>query len=223
MPETNIKAVLFDLDGTFADTAQDLAEALNFVLQQNGRPALPFSEIRPVVSNGGAALIRLGFKIEPEHPDFETHRLQLLDYYEKNIARYTRPFNGMDEVLKYLQQQQIAWGIVTNKPGWLTEPLMAALSLPTQPECVVSGDTLKTRKPHPDPLLHACKLINTSPEHTIYIGDARRDIEAGQNANMRTLVALFGYIGEDDKPELWQATDSVSRPQDIISWIQTQQ
>lgn len=222
MTDSSIKAVLFDLDGTFADTARDLAEALNFVLEQNNKQALAFSEIRPVVSNGGAALIKLGFKIEQDHPEFETYRHQLLDYYQQNIAKFTRPFSGMEEVLQYLQQQQIAWGIVTNKPAWLTDPLMAALSLPAQPQCVVSGDTLKTRKPDPGPLLHACELINTPPKHTIYIGDARRDIEAGQNANMRTLVALFGYIGEDDKPEQWQATDSVSQPQDIISWIQQQ-
>jgi len=220
MHKKNLKAVLFDLDGTFADTAQDLAEALNYVLQKNNKQTLNFNQIRPVVSNGGAALIKLGFQIEEEHPNFDTYRQQLLDYYEKNIAKFTRPFNGMDKVLNFFERQQIDWGIVTNKPAWLTDPLMSALTLPNQPQCIVSGDTLKTRKPDPGPLLHACKLINATPEHTIYIGDAKRDIEAGQNANMQTLVALFGYIGEDDSPDSWGATDSVAHPHDIIEWIQ---
>ena len=219
MQSTKLKAVLFDLDGTFADTAQDLAAALNFVLSQNNKATLSFEEIRPQVSNGGIALIKLGFKIETDHPNFEHYRQQLLDYYEKNIAKFTRPFAGMEQVLTYLEQKNIAWGIVTNKPAWLTDPLMAALSLPSKPHCVISGDTLKTRKPDPEPLLHACKLINCSPEDTIYIGDAKRDIEAGQNANMQTLVALFGYIGEDDKPLSWGATASVEQPHDIIEWI----
>lgn len=219
MSHTNLKAVLFDLDGTFADTAQDLAEALNFVLQKNGKQTLTFDEIRPVVSNGGIALIKLGFKIEQGHPQFEDYRQQLLDYYEQNIAKFTKPFDGMEAVLNYLEQQGIAWGIVTNKPAWLTDPLMAALTLPTQPLSIVSGDTLKTRKPDPEPLLHACQLMNCTPADTIYIGDAKRDIEAGQNANMQTLVALFGYIGEDDNPHAWGATDSVKHPHDIIEWI----
>lgn len=217
----NLKAVLFDLDGTFADTAQDLAEALNYVLIQNGNKPLAFEEIRPVVSNGGIALIKLGFKIEQDHPEFETYRDQLLDYYKENIAKFTKPFDGMNNVLEYLQQENITWGIVTNKPAWLTDPLMAALTLPTQPQCVVSGDTLKTRKPDPEPMLHACKLIDCSPAETIYIGDAKRDIEAGQNAKMQTLVALFGYIGEDDKPETWGATGSVNHPLEIIDWLKS--
>jgi len=214
-----LKAVLFDLDGTFADTAQDLAAALNYVLAENNQATLHFNDIRPEVSNGGIALIKLGFKIETDHPKFETYRQQLLDYYQQNIAQFTKPFDGMEQVLSYLQQHNIGWGIVTNKPAWLTDPLMDALSLPTQPLCVISGDTLSTRKPDPEPLLHACQLMNCEANETIYIGDAKRDIEAGQRANMQTLVALFGYIGEDDKPESWGATDSVSHPNDIIEWI----
>ncbi len=214
-----LKAVLFDLDGTFADTARDLAEALNFVLAKNARSTLPFETIRPVVSNGGIALIKLGFQIEPQHPSFEGYRQQLLEYYKQNIARFTRPFAGIENVLSYLKENNISWGIVTNKPSWLTDPLMAALNLPSQPHCIVSGDTLETRKPHPATLLHACELINCTPADTIYIGDAKRDIEAGQNANMQTLVALFGYIGEDDHPHTWGATDLVKQPHDIIDWI----
>ena len=219
MSDLNLKAVLFDLDGTFADTAQDLAAALNYVLETNNKPTLSFEEIRPEVSNGGNALIKLGFQIELDHPEFDSYRQQLLDYYENNIATFTLPFEGMEQVLNYFKLNNISWGIVTNKPAWLTDPLMAALILPTQPECIISGDTLKTRKPDPGPLLHACEQINCSPNDTIYIGDAKRDIEAGQNAQMQTLVALFGYIGEDDNPLSWGATDMVKQPVDIIEWI----
>lgn len=214
-----LKAVLFDLDGTFADTAQDLASALNYVLEKNAAPTLSFEEIRPEVSNGGIALIKLGFNIEPDHPKFESYRQQLLDHYQQNIAKFTRPFNGIEQVLSYLEQHNIVWGIVTNKPAWLTDPLMAALTLSSQPQCIVSGDTLKTRKPNPEPLLHACNIIGCSTDETVYIGDAERDIQAGINANMQTLVALFGYIGEDDKPLSWGATGAVDQPADIIEWI----
>ena len=216
-----LKAVLFDLDGTFADTAQDLAAALNYVLQINNQATLSFDAIRPEVSNGGIALIKLGFKIEPDHPQFETYRQQLLDYYQQNIAQHTTLFDGIEPVLSFLKQNNIAWGIVTNKPAWLTDPLMAALSLPSKPECVISGDTLATRKPDPEPLLHACKLLNCHSSDTLYIGDAQRDIQAGNNAKMQTLVALFGYIGEQDKPLSWGATDSIEAAIDIIEWIKS--
>ena len=214
-----LKAVLFDLDGTFADTAQDLAAALNYVLQNNNQSTLSFDAIRPEVSNGGIALIKLGFNIEPDHPQFETYRQQLLDYYQQNIAQHTTLFDGIEPVLQFLKQNNIAWGIVTNKPAWLTDPLMAALTLPSRPECVISGDTLATRKPDPEPLLHACKLLNCNSSDTLYIGDALRDIQAGNNAKMQTLVALFGYISEYDNPLSWGATDSVDAAIDIIEWI----
>ena len=212
-------AVLFDLDGTLLDTAPDLAAALNATLQLNKRDALPFESIRPVVSHGGRALIELGFGIDPQHPDFEPLRKQLLDLYEANIAVHTRLFPGMDEVLDTLEQRGIRWGIVTNKPAWLTEPLLDALALGSRAACIVSGDTLKERKPHPAPLLHACKLAGCQPEETLYVGDAERDIEAGRNAGMRTLVALFGYLMEHDRPQDWGADGLIEQPVDIFQHL----
>ena len=213
------RTVLFDLDGTLLDTAPDLAAALNATLQLNERAALPFETIRPVVSHGGRALIELGFGIDPQHPDFEPLRKQLLDLYQANIAVHTALFPGMADVLDELENRGIRWGVVTNKPGWLTEPLLDALDLGSRAACIVSGDTLKERKPHPAPLLHACKLAGCQPEQTLYVGDAERDIEAGRNAGMHTLVALFGYLMEHDRPENWGADALIEQPADILDHV----
>jgi phosphoglycolate phosphatase len=214
-----IQTVLFDLDGTLLDTAPDLANALNAVLRNNNRSPLPFDQIRPVVSHGGRALIELGFKLGPDHPDFAPLKRQLLDYYEAHIAEQTTLFPGMSEVLNSIEQRGFNWGVVTNKPAWLTEPLMDALDLSQRAATIVSGDTLNECKPHPAPLLHACKLVDSQPENCLYVGDAERDIRAGHNAGMPTLVAMFGYLMKDDKPETWGATALIQQPSDILGWI----
>lgn len=214
-----IKTVLFDLDGTLADTAPDLAYALNETLKQNQKAPLPFETIRPVVSHGGIALIKLGFNIEPEHPEFESLRQQLLDIYIDNIANQTVLFEGMDELLQQLEQRNILWGVVTNKPGWLTDPLMDALSLSQRAACIVSGDTLAERKPHPAPVLYACEQTGSLPHECLYVGDAQRDIEAGNRAGLITLAALFGYIQDNDDPAQWQATAMIDHPLDVLGWL----
>ena len=217
----SIKTVLFDLDGTLLDTAPDLAAALNTVLGENNRDPLPYETIRGVVSHGGVALIKLGFRIDELDPDFEALRQRLLAIYRENLSRLTRLFPGMDEVLERLEQNGLNWGIVTNKPGWLTEPLLADLGLLERAACVVSGDTLKERKPHPAPMLHACKLARSTPQQCVYIGDAQRDIEAGRNASMHTLVALFGYFLEDDRPHEWLADGLLEQPRDLLAWLES--
>lgn len=214
-----IRTVLFDLDGTLLDTAPDLADALNRVLEQNGRQTLPYENIRPVVSHGGIALIELGFGLVPGDPAFDNLRTQLLNIYRDNISRKTRPFPGITEVLESLEGRGINWGIVTNKPGWLTDPLLRDLGLYERAACVVSGDTLSERKPHPAPMLHACIQAGSQPAQCVYIGDARRDIEAGKNAGMHTLVALFGYIGADDDTDTWQADAAISTPDALLTWL----
>lgn len=221
MSKAPIKTVLFDLDGTFADTAPDLADALNRTLIANAREALPFDQIRPVVSHGGRALIELGFGIRDNDPDFEPLRQQLLEYYKADIARHTQLFPGILELLTVLERDGLHWGIVTNKPAWLTEPLLTSLALPLAPCCVVSGDTLPQRKPDPAPLLHACHMCNSEPAQCIYVGDAERDIVAGRRAGMLTLVARYGYIGNDDDPSQWQADGYIDQPGAIYPWIST--
>lgn len=215
-----IDTVLFDLDGTLLDTAPDLANALNAVLLDNGREPLPFARIRPVVSHGGAALIHLGFGIAPEHSDYASLREQLLAHYLAHIADETRLFAGMEAVLDSLETRGLRWGVVTNKPAWLTLPLLEALELGARAAGVVSGDTLAQCKPHPAPLLHACTLIGTRAQHSLYVGDAERDIQAGHRAGMRTLVALFGYLLDTDDPASWGADALIWEPGEILDWLE---
>jgi phosphoglycolate phosphatase len=219
VPAAQFQSILFDLDGTLLDTAPDLAQALNATLQANGLNTLPFEQIRPLVSHGGTAMIRHGFQLEPEHPRFEPLRVQLLEHYQAHIADQTRLFPGMPEVLNGIEARGLNWGVVTNKPGWLTEPLLAALDLQRRAAGVVCGDTLAQCKPHPAPLLHACELIGSEPARCLYIGDARRDIEAGQSAGMVTLVALFGYLNDSDRPQDWGASALIHQPADILAWL----
>lgn len=209
-------AVLFDLDGTLADTAQDLAYALNQTLQHYGEPMLPFERIRPVVSHGGIALIRLGFDMAPEAAGFEERRQFLLKVYEDNLCRETVLFPGMARVLDHLESRRLPWGIVTNKPAWLTDPLMGAMGLDRRAGCVISGDTCSNRKPHPEPILHACALLGTKPGHSWYIGDAGRDIQAGRAAGCVTVGALYGYLHPDDPPESWQADLTIDAPEQLL-------
>jgi len=219
MPAADIRTILFDLDGTLLDTAPDLAAALNSVLKENQQPALPLESIRPVISHGGIALIKLGFKLQQDDPRFDPLRQRLLTVYRENISRHTKLFPGMDTVLRDIEQRGLSWGVVTNKPGWLTDPLMKDLQLYDRAVCVISGDTLQQCKPHPAQLLHACQLANCRPEQCLYVGDAQRDIKAGRNAGMYTMVALFGYFTDQDQPHGWGATHSISAPGELLAWL----
>lgn len=214
-----IRTVLFDLDGTLLDTAPDLADALNAVLKENRREPLPFERIRSVVSHGGKALIELGFEMPDNDPQFEPLRQRLLEIYRDNVSNKTRLFPGMDKVIEALTERGINWGIVTNKPGWLTNPLLSDLGLDKTAACVISGDTLDERKPHPAPMLLACEKAGSTPAQCVYVGDAQRDIEAGKNAGMLTLVALFGYFMKDDRPTEWHADGLLNTANDLIPWL----
>jgi phosphoglycolate phosphatase len=214
-----IRTVLFDLDGTLLDTAPDLADALNTVLLENRRSPLPFDAIRPVVSHGGIALIELGFRLTRSDPAFEPLRQRLLAVYRANLSAKTRPFTGMETLLAALESRGLNWGVVTNKPAWLTEPLLQDLGLFERAACVVSGDTLAERKPHPAPMLLACRQAGSEPAQCVYVGDAQRDIEAGRNAGMHTLVALFGYLQAQDDPQSWQASATIDSPAGVLDWL----
>ncbi|MCC7121972.1 MAG: phosphoglycolate phosphatase [Gammaproteobacteria bacterium] len=214
-----LHGVLFDLDGTLLDTAPDLAAALNRTRADYGLPALAYATIRPWVSHGSYALTRLGFDFAETSPAFEAAREALLEHYHTHVAVATQPFPGMTALLADIEARGLRWGIVTNKPGWLTEPLLARLGLSWCPACVVSGDTLPERKPHPAPLLHAAKLIGCEPACCVYVGDAERDVAAGRAAGMRTLVASYGYLGPDEDPARWQAHAIVDSPLAIARWL----
>ncbi len=214
-----LHGVLFDLDGTLLDTAPDLAAALNRTRADYGLPALPYAAIRPWVSHGSYALTRLGFDYAEGSAEFETARLALLDHYHAHVADDTTPFPGMAALLAGIEARGLRWGIVTNKPGWLTEPLLARLGLDWCPACVVSGDTLPERKPHPAPLLHAAALLGCEPARCVYVGDAERDVAAGRAAGMQTLIASYGYIGPGEEPTRWQAHAILDSVDAIARWI----
>ena len=218
-PVRHIRTVLFDLDGTLLDTAPDMGYALNQTLLEHDRHPLPLIHIRPHVSHGARALVRLGFGLKPGDHDYDAIRQRLLDIYRANLARDTRLFPGMEKVLGSIEKRGLNWGVVTNKPAWLTDPLVDALDLSHRAVCIVSGDTTRNSKPHPEPLLHACRQAGSQPAQCLYVGDAPRDIEAGRNAGLRTIVALFGYIGPDDEPLNWGADISIERPEQLLDWL----
>ncbi len=219
MQISNLKAVFFDLDGTLLDTAPDLAFALNTLLKNNHRSALPLELIRPHVGRGGKSLVKLGFKIDESHSEFHTLWQNLLTLYSDHICDQTRLFPGMELVLEHLTKNQLPWGIVTNKPGILTELLLKKIGLFNQTKCIVSGDTLAKKKPDPEPLWYACELLQCTADTSIYIGDAECDIQAAKRAGMTTLAALYGYIGETDDPASWGADGLVHTPEEILNFL----
>jgi phosphoglycolate phosphatase len=208
--------LLFDLDGTLADTAPDLAAALNAVLRAEGRSALPLEVIRPHVSHGAPRLVRLGFGSELPDDEFERLRTQLLDAYAGAVCEETRLFEGIEDVLRHLESAGIPWGIVTNKPGWLTEPLLDAMGMLTRVRSLVSGDTLPRRKPHPDPLLLAASQLGVEAQDCVYAGDAQRDIDAGHAAGMFTVAVTWGYIPEEEEPDRWGAHRLINEPGELL-------
>ena len=215
---TGDAALLLDLDGTLLDTAPDMGGALNRLREEEGLGPLAAGTIRQVVSHGAARLVALGFPAAQE-AEFERLRRRFLELYARHLAEHTRPFPGLLPVLDELERRDIPWGVVTNKPGWLTEPLLGQLGLAQRAACVVSGDTVAQRKPHPLPLLHAARLIGVAPQHCVYVGDAERDIQAGRAAGMATLVATYGYIGADEDPTRWQASGMIGEPMQLLAWM----
>ena len=212
-------AILFDLDGTLADTAPDLAAALNQMLQEDGREPLPFAELRPWVSWGAMRLIRVGYGEDLGAETLKVLRGRFLACYEAGLCRDSRLFPGIPEVLAALDEAGVPWGIVTNKPGWLTEPLLGALGLGGRAGTVISGDTLPYAKPHPLPLLHAARELDVDAVRCAYVGDNIRDIEAGRAAGMHTVAATWGYIPADDDPMDWQADTLLTDPPALGAWL----
>jgi len=197
--------VLFDLDGTLIDTAPDFIRCLNDLRRQHGLPALPADHIRRSVSNGARAMVRVGFGLEPEDPDYLEKHGAFLDLYEAGIAVETRLFEGMDALLRSLEHRGIPWGIVTNKPLRFAAPLVKALGLDTRCASLVCPDHVTHRKPAPDALFLACEQIGADPAQAVYVGDHERDIEAGRNARMKTIAVRYGYIEEPETVDLWRA------------------
>lgn len=215
-----IKTVLFDLDGTLIDTAPDMAHALNLLLAEERCNRLPYEAIRPVVSNGSAAVVALGFPEISEGSELARLKQRYLEIYQANLCVHSSLFPGMAELIDQLEQQGKNWGVVTNKPGWLTDPLMRELKLYSRAACVISGDTTANRKPHPEPMFLACKQAGSAAEHCLYIGDAQRDIQAGRNAGMHTMIACYGYIGDWENIDEWGADYRIQQPLEVLDWLE---
>jgi N-acetyl-D-muramate 6-phosphate phosphatase len=213
-----IRGVLFDLDGTLLDTAHDMMNALNSLRAEERLDPLPYEKVRCQVSHGANALVRLSFG-ELSATEHELMRQRLLDIYRKQLARHTCLFEGGDEMLRDLERRGLHWGIVTNKPGWLTDPLLAEVGLNTRAKAVVSGDTLPHRKPHPLPLLHAAEAMGIPPTACVYVGDAERDMQAAQAAGMYAVVAGYGYLGDDDRAEGWFSHGWLDTPLELLEWL----
>jgi len=214
-----IKAVLFDLDGTFADTAPDLAAALNHVRASRKLPPLPLEILRPQASHGSRGLLKVGFDIEPEHPDYATLRNSFLDYYANNICVHTRLFDGMTQLLEELDRRVIPWGIITNKPHRYTLPLMQAMGYAERAACLISGDTCAHSKPHPDPMLKACEIIGVIPSQCLYVGDDLRDMQAANASGMHGIIANYGYVGPNASIDNWNAKGSINNPTELIPYL----
>jgi 2-phosphoglycolate phosphatase len=218
---TPVEAVLFDLDGTLLDTARDLTKALNLLLTREGKAELPYEVIRKVVSNGGNAMVTLGFNTCTGEPEHTRLYLELLDIYSKNVANYTRAFAGIETLLAHIGSLGLPWGVVTNKPRAYSEPLLTIMNLKPSCAVLVCPDDVTNRKPHPEPMYLACKTLNCHPAHTIFVGDHQRDIEAGHNAGMLTVAALYGYINDDDDTDSWQADYSIKQADELIQLLNT--
>jgi len=219
MSVARIELVLFDLDGTLADTAPDLAAAVNRQRIERGLGPLPLDQLRPMASHGARGLIGRALGLSPGDAGYEEARLQFLSYYERALCVDTRLFAGMAETLEGLEADGRRWGVVTNKAARFTNPLMEQLGLHRRAACVVSGDTTPHAKPHPAPLLHALQACGAMAARAVYVGDDRRDIEAGRAASLRTVIAAYGYLGEAPDTHTWGADHAIDSPSDLLGWL----
>jgi phosphoglycolate phosphatase len=210
-----IEAVLFDLDGTFADTAPDLARAVNAMRATRGLPPVAPELTRPVTSTGARGMLRVGFDLSPQHADYAAMRAEFLELYAENLCVETCLFPGMEELIEGIEARGMKWGIVTNKAERYAKPLIDLLKLGTRCACVVGGDTAGVTKPSPEPLFAACRLLEIPPRAAIYVGDDRRDVEAGRAAGMRTVAVRYGYLNGGD-PDSWGADIVVDTPQEVL-------
>lgn len=214
-----IRLVLFDLDGTLADTAPDLAAVANRQREARGLTPLPLDELRPVASHGARGLIGRALGVGPPSEEYEALKNEFYALYEAALCVHTQLFPGMPATLEVLEERGILWGIVTNKIRRFTDPLVEALGLGQRAACVVSGDTTPHAKPHPEPLLHAMRACGMTESAAVYIGDDRRDIEAGRAAGMRTVVASYGYLGNAADIDTWRADHAIETPPQLVTWI----
>ena len=210
-----IQAVLFELDGTLADTAADLGYALNCMRAARSLPSLPLAATRPYTSLGARGLLNVGFDLAPGHGQYTAMREEFLELYSQNLCRETRLFAGMPELLDAIEARGLRWGVVTNKAEGLAVPLLELLKLGARVGCVIGGDTTGKIKPHPEPLFAASRAMAIAPQHCVYVGDDVRDIEAGRAAGMKVIAVRYGYLNGSN-PDTWNADAVIDHPLDLL-------
>jgi phosphoglycolate phosphatase len=215
----DVKAVLFDLDGTLADTVGDLACAVNRIRTDRSLPPVAIDVLRPHASHGARGMLCAAFGIARDNPEFETLRDLFLDNYAASLCEKTRLFEDADKVLSEIERRGLRWGIVTNKASRFTLPLLDQLALSTRTVAIVCGDSTANAKPHPEPLIAAAAALRIDPSDCVYVGDAERDIIGGRAAGMKTLIARYGYLGADDTPEAWGADGSIDSLMELLDWL----
>jgi 2-phosphoglycolate phosphatase len=214
-----IRCVLFDLDGTLADTAPDLAGALNKMRADRGLEPMPLEPLRRMASSGARGLVGVGFGIRPGDSEYEALKTEFLNNYQSALFVHSRLFDGIDALLGDLEKRELAWGVVTNKASRFTNPLSQLIGFTGRAACVVSGDTTPHAKPHPAPLLHAAALCKADPAACIYVGDDLRDIQAGRAAGMKTLAVTWGYMGDGEPVQQWGADAVIATPPEVLQHL----
>lgn len=216
---SKLEAVLFDLDGTLVDTADEFVVVVQDLRAEHGLQPMDAARIRASVSSGARALVTLALGLKEDAPEFESKRLRLLELYTEVLGTVAKPYPGIENLLESLQQRGIAWGICTNKPSAFTLPLLERLNILPAPGSVVCSDDVTERKPHPESLYLNCRQLSCTPSSAIYVGDHRRDIAAGRSAGMFTIAALYGYIEPGDDTETWSAHASVTKSTQLSAMI----
>lgn len=214
-----IRAVLFDLDGTLIDSAPDLGAAADKMRTDRGLPSLPLDRYRPMAGAGARGMLGEAFGMAPDHPEFPTLREEFFVNYESRMTELTSIFDGVPELVEQILQRKLAWGVVTNKAARFTEPLTRAMPLFATAGAVVSGDTTPHAKPHPAPLLEAATRLGLQPGQCIYVGDDERDIAAGLAAGMGTVAATYGYLGAKANPMEWGAHAAIKTPSELLQLL----
>ncbi len=217
----NIRAVLFDLDGTLIDSAPDLGAAADKMRTDRGLPSLPLERYRPMAGAGARGMLAEAFGLAPDHPDFAVMREEFFKNYESSMTVHTTVFDGVPEMVSELLGRQLAWGVVTNKMARFTDSLTRMIPVFASAGAVVSGDSTPHSKPHPAPLLEAAARLGVDPQHCIYVGDDERDIVAGLAARMGTVAATYGYLGAKSNPLEWGAHAAIKSPSELLQLLRT--
>tara|TARA_R110000868_G_scaffold84822_5_gene238931 strand:+ start:14183 stop:14833 length:651 start_codon:yes stop_codon:yes gene_type:complete len=211
--------VLFDLDGTLLNSGIDVAHALNIYVERQGFPAQPYEKVEPLIPLGSGGMLKLAMNLDKDDSDFEKHRQGFFDVYERHFLDHTQLYPGVMDMLDTLDEKNIKWGIVTNKITRLTKPVLRQLNLLDRVGVLVCADTLAHKKPHPEPILHACKTLGSKPAETFFVGDGIYDLRSSQNAGTKFLVALYGYTPTDEDASEWPAVGYLNSASEVLDFL----